>query len=161
MGVILLTWLFSSISTFGLIDKRYSNQDAAGRVKQDITTGRAELLRTELEAFYQAPLTGIGVGKIREFRYETTGRLSATHNEISRILSEHGLFGLISLLVLVATPLSLLLKRKPHSYLLPLLIFWLLTISHSSMRIAAPAFVYGLALINIINAKQKPAIHRK
>src|SRR5690606_17063370 len=31
--VLIFTWLFTSVQTFGLIDKRYSNQDAAGRVK--------------------------------------------------------------------------------------------------------------------------------
>ena len=160
-GVILLTWLYSSVSTFGLIDKRYSNQDAAGRVKQDISTGRAELLKSELQAFYDAPLTGIGVGKIREYRFEATGRISATHNEVSRLLSEHGLPGLFALTILIITPIFLLLSSKPNRYLLPLFFFWLLTINHSSMRIAAPAFIYGLALIQIIHAKPKTLIHRK
>lgn len=161
VSVIVSTWIISSVTTYGLINKRYTNQDAAGRVKEDVTTGRAELLRTEIEAFYSAPFTGIGVGKIREFRYETTGTLSATHNEVSRILSEHGLFGLISLLLLIITPLTFLFKKKYNIYLLPLLMFWLLTIGHSSIRIAAPAFVYGLALLNISYETRKPAIHRK
>ncbi len=160
-GVIMVTWLYSSISTLGLIDKRYSNQDAAGRVKEDVSTGRAELMKTELDAFYEAPFTGIGVGKVKEFRLDSTGIESATHNEVSRLFSEHGLFGLIALMVLVTTPLSLIFKKKQSPYLVTFLLFWLLTISHSSMRIAAPAFIYGLALIHIIHAKPRTIIHRK
>jgi len=160
-GVIMVTWLYSSISTLGLIDKRYSNQDAAGRVKEDVSTGRAELMKTELDAFYEAPFTGIGVGKVKEFRLDSTGIESATHNEVSRLFSEHGLFGLIALMVLVTTPLSMIFKKKQSPYLVTFLLFWLLTISHSSMRIAAPAFIYGLALIHIIHAKPKTIIHRK
>jgi MFS family permease len=160
-GVVLVTWLFTSISTFGLIDKRYSNQDAAGRVKEDITTGRAELIDSELEAFYERPFTGIGVGKIKEYRLAQTGRLSATHNEVSRILSEHGIFGMFSLFVLVITPLVFRVRNRSNVYLFSFFIFWLLTINHSSMRIAAPAFMYGLALITIVYAKKKPAIHRE
>lgn len=160
-SVVLVTWLFTSFSTLGLIDKRYSNQDAAGRVKEDITTGRAELIDSELEAFYERPFTGIGVGKIKEYRLEQTGRLSATHNEVSRILSEHGIFGLLSLVVLVLTPIVFRMRNRSNVYLFSFFIFWLLTINHSSMRIAAPAFIYGLALISIVYAKKKPALHRE
>jgi O-antigen ligase/polysaccharide polymerase Wzy-like membrane protein len=162
--VILLSlgvWVISSINTGGLIDKRYSNQDAAGRIKEDVTTGRVDLLDVELQAFYENPLTGIGVGKIKEYRYEQTGRLSATHNEMSRMLSEHGLFGLFALSVLFFTPLLFRLKNRTNLLLYSFFIFWFLTINHSSMRIAAPAFIYGLSLITIINVQRKRTLHRK
>jgi len=154
-------WALSSINTGGLIDKRYSNQDAAGRIKDDVTTGRVELLDAELQAFYENPLTGIGVGKIKEYRYEQTGRLSATHNEMSRMLSEHGLFGLFALVVLFFTPLLFRVKNKSNLFLYSFFIFWFLTINHSSMRIAAPAFIYGLALITITYVQRKSTLHRK
>jgi O-antigen ligase len=154
-------WGLSSVSTGGLIDKRYANQDAAGREKADLTTGRAKLLDTELQAFYENPLTGIGVGKIKEYRYEQTGRLSASHNEMSRMLSEHGLFGLFALVVLFFTPLLFRVKNKTNLLLYSFFIFWFLTINHSSMRIAAPSFIYGLALITITYVQRKSTLHRK
>ena len=43
IGFAALTWLLSSIETNGLLDKRYANQDAAGREKADVSTGRSEL----------------------------------------------------------------------------------------------------------------------
>jgi O-Antigen ligase len=162
--VILLSlgvWAISSINTGGLIDKRYSNQDAAGRIKEDVTTGRVDLLDAELQAFYENPLTGIGVGKIMEYRYEQTGRLSATHNEMSRMLSEHGLFGLFALVVLFFTPLLFRVKNKTNLLLYSFFIFWFMTINHSSMRIAAPAFIYGLSLITITYVQKKSTLHRK
>ncbi len=161
VGVLLFTWLYSSISTMGLIDKRYANQDAAGRTKEDITTGRVELLNAELEAFYTYPLTGIGVGKIKEYRLETTGRESATHNEVSRILSEHGLFGLMALIVLLFSPLLLRIRNRSNLYLFSFVIFWFLTINHSSMRLVAPAFIYGLAVLTIVSENRKNRLHRK
>lgn len=160
-GVIMATWVYSSSTTLGLIDKRYANQDAAGRVKEDVTTGRVELLNSELEAFYTYPLTGIGVGKIKEYRLEQTGRESATHNEVSRILSEHGLFGLFALMVLLFKPVLLRFKNRSNLFLYSFVIFWFLTINHSSMRLAAPAFIYGLAVLTIINGYKKDRIHRK
>lgn len=158
--VMFCTWIFISFSTSGLIDKRYANQDASGREKQDITSGRTELLNSELEAFKENPITGIGIGKMKEYRLASTGRLSASHNELSRLLSEHGVFGFFALVILILTPLVLRFKFRNNLYFYSFLIFWFLTINHSSMRIAAPAFIYGLALITLVNAKKNP-LHRK
>lgn len=35
-------WSYSTEQTNGLIQKRYSNQDASGRLKEDQLTGRGE-----------------------------------------------------------------------------------------------------------------------
>lgn len=156
---LIFTWLFTSVQTYGLLNMRYSNQDAAGRVKEDITTGRAELIATEMDAFFNAPLTGVGIGKIKEFREEATGVSAATHNELSRLLSEHGLPGLIALIILVFSPLIYWLFYRPNVYFFAFYFFWLLTISHSSMRLAAPGFIYGLCLLYIIH--EKNTLHRK
>ena len=158
--VIVGTWLYTSISTLGLIDKRYANQDAAGRVKKDLSTGRLELINTELEAFYRYPWTGVGIGKTKEFRQEITGYVTASHNEVTRMLSEHGMFGFFGLMILIIAPFIFRTKDKSNLYLYSFVIFWFLTINHSSMRIAAPAFIYGLCLISIINAK-KNTLYRK
>lgn len=157
---LIFTWLFTSVQTTGLIDYRYTNRDAAGRLKQDITTGRSELISSELEAFYQKPLTGIGVGKIKEFRFEQSGTLAATHNEVSRLLSEHGVLGLGALVLLFFTPLFYWFRQRHNPYLIALFIFWFLTINHSSMRLAAPAFIYGLSLLYVLNEK-KPRLYRQ
>ncbi|WP_034886443.1 O-antigen ligase family protein [Gillisia sp. JM1] len=157
---ILLIWVYSSIKTFGLIENRYENRDSAGQLKDDITTGRIELVTTELDAFYNFPLTGIGVGKGYEYREETLGIDIASHNEISRLLSEHGLLGLIALLILIFVPILFWTKFKNNYYFLAFMAFWFLTINHSAMRIAMPAFVYGLALLYIVDEK-KPPVHRK
>ena len=159
--IVAFTWLYISVSTSGLIDKRYANQDASGREKQDLTTGRGELIDAELQAFYNNPLTGIGIGKMKEFRLETTGRDSATHNEVTRTLSEHGTFGLMALVVLIIAPLVFRIRNKTNLYMYSFFLFWFLTINHSSMRIAAPAFIYGLCLITIIDANKRPVIYRK
>lgn len=157
--VITFTWIITSVFTSGLIDKRYNNQDAAGRVKQDITTGRGELIESELQAFKTNPIFGIGAGRTKEFRREYTGVESATHNEVSRMLSEHGILGIIALIILLFTPLTHWLGNKNNIFIFSFLSFWFLTINHSSMRIAAPAFIYGLCLITIVHEK-KHRLHR-
>jgi hypothetical protein len=153
-GVLVLTWLITVFFSSGLIVNRYSNEDAAGRLKTDITTGRSEIIGTELAAFYENPITGVGVGKAKEYRDEKTGIAAASHNETSRMLSEHGLFGVFGLLVLLCTPLVFRIENRKNIFFYSFLAFWFLTINHSSMRIAASAFIYGLSLINIANTNK-------
>lgn len=160
LGSIIMIWMYSSMKTFGLIGNRYSNKNAQGELKEDITTGRVELVETELLAFYNHPVTGIGVGKGREYREEHLGIGINTHNEISRLLSEHGLLGIFALLILIFVPIVFWTKFKNNYYFLAFLAFWFLTINHSAMRIALPAFVYGLALLYIVDEKKDP-VYRK
>lgn len=142
-------WGYSSMQTRGLIEKRYANQDAKGREKKDRLGGREAIIGTDLKLFLENPVMGIGAGMGMEFRKETTGHASAAHNEVSRMLSEHGLFGLFGLLILLFTPCILYLGNKQHFYFLSFFIFWFLTINHAAMRIAAPAFIYALCLLSI------------
>lgn len=157
-GVIAVTWFTVSIFTSGLIVNRYSNQDAAGRLKETISSGRTEILQTELSTFYRNPIFGVGVGKAKEVREDNTGISIATHNELSRLLSEHGIFGIIALLVLFLMPLSLRFRNKSNPYFYVFLLFWFITINHSSMRIAAPAFMYGLALLYVLPERVKKQV---
>ena len=160
LGAIFLIWSYSSIKTYGLLQYRYENRNSAGVLKDDITTGRVELIVTELKAFYDHPFTGIGVGKGYEYRQETLGMEIASHNELSRLLSEHGLLGLFALLILIFVPILFWTKFKNNYYFLAFVVFWFFTINHSAMRIALPAFVYGLALLYIVDEKKDP-VYRK
>lgn len=159
MALVVLTWVFSSLQTGGLIEKRYANQDAAGRQKEELATGRAALISFELEEFISNPFLGVGAGKIKELRYEKEGRAAASHNEISRILGEHGMLGIIAFLIIFSVPLLYRMRNRKNIYFYSFFLFWFLTVNHSSMRIAAPAFIYGLSLLNI--SYEKPVVHRK
>ena len=160
-GAIFITWSITSIRTMGLIDMRYANKDAAGRIKEDLSTGRKELISSELTFFLNNPVLGIGVGKSKEYREAKYGIESASHNELSRLLSEHGIFGLCALVLLIAVPLAFRLQNRKNYLFYAFLGMWFLTINHSSMRIAAPALMYALALLNFVNEKKKPAVHRQ
>ncbi|WP_412984483.1 O-antigen ligase family protein [Pontimicrobium sp. IMCC45349] len=153
------TWITSSNQTEGLIDKRYSNQDAKGEVKEDISTGRVDLFVGELEGFFQHPFVGVGASGMKQFRLELEGGIVASHNEISRLLSEHGLMGVLILLILIFKPLDYRTQHKGNLFFYAFLCFWFATINHSAMRIAAPAFIYSLSLLNI--RYDKPSIRRK
>jgi len=153
-------WSYSSYQTGGMIDKRYANQDPRGREKESKLSGRETLIETELQMFLENPILGIGVGKNKEYREELTGITAASHNEISRMLAEHGTLGIFALLILLLTPTLLAFNNRQHLYLFPFVLFWLLTINHAAMRLAAPAFVYALSLLKI-ESLEKATVHRK
>lgn len=143
------TWAYTSFQTGGLIDKRYANQDAKGRIKESKFTGREEIAQSEIDMFLKNPIFGVGVGKGVEVRESETGIFVLSHDEITRMLAEHGTLGILALLILFFTPLVLYLENKFNMYLLCFVLFWLLTINHAAMRTAAPAFVYSLSLLNV------------
>ncbi|MBS4041278.1 MAG: O-antigen ligase family protein [Flavobacteriales bacterium] len=143
-------WTYSTIQTSGLIEKRYANQDAAGRLKQDKLGGREKVNKAEIQMFLDNPITGVGVGVNKQYREEMTGIEAASHNELTRMLAEHGLAGLLGLLILFLVPFFTSFANKQHIFLWSFFFFWLLTINHAAMRLAAPAFVYALSLLKVV-----------
>ena len=145
----LATWSYTSSTTGGLIDKRYANQDAKGREKESALTGREGIIENEINNFIENPIFGIGVAKGYELRKIQSGFVSVSHNEITRMLAEHGSLGVMGLLILFFTPMILYLDNKQNIYIFCFLAFWLLTINHAAMRLAAPAFIYSLSLLKV------------
>ena len=157
--VAVATWTISSYQTSGLLDNRYTNRDAIGREKEDITTGRVDLFVDEFQGFMSNPFFGVGANGMKQSRLVDLGTVVASHNEISRLLSEHGILGIIILLILIFKPLDYRTQNKNNIMFYAFLAFWFATINHSAMRIAAPGFIYGLSLLNVTNEKRP--LHRK
>jgi hypothetical protein len=156
-----ITWIYTSNQTGGLIDKRYANEDAVGRKKDTQFTGREEIWNSEIEDFIDNPVFGVGVAKALEIREEKNGgMIIASHSEVSRTIAEHGAMGIIALMIVFITPVFLFLDNRQHIFMFSFLFFWLLTINHAAMRIAAPAFVYSLSLLKVF-LDEKSSLHRE
>jgi O-antigen ligase len=117
------------------------------------------LFLKEFNEFVENPFLGVGVGRIKDLRFQKTGIHAASHNEMSRIISEHGLLGALAFSILLVVPLLLRFGDRSNVLFYSFYFFWLLTVNHSAMRIAAPAFIYALSLLHITN--DKPSIHRQ
>lgn len=146
-----VAWLFSSYQTDGMINKRYNNQDAAGRFKESRLSGREDIMETDLKFFYENPVFGVGPG-ISGMMREDEGIYGAqAHSEPTRLLAEHGSLGLIILILLVFVPILKYFRYRlfHHIYFFPFLIFWGLTINHAATRIVAPGVLYALTLLNV------------
>jgi O-antigen ligase len=152
--IILFTFtlfVYSADVTGGMLINRYTNKNAAGIERKDVTTGRIDLFKSELDNFYEHPFFGIGVGGSKYGRLEAEGIVAASHNEMSRLLSEHGMIGLVVLILLLYIPTRHILNQPflARAFLSAFLAFWFLTINHSAMRIAFPAFIYGMSVMVI------------
>lgn len=140
-------WIYSSFQTRGLIEKRYANKDALGREKKDRLGGREQIMDADIALFLDNPIFGVGAGLSKEKRADQLGVAIASHNEVTRLFSEHGLMGIFALLIIGVTPFIFYIENRQHLYFLSFYFFWLLTINHAAMRTAAPAFVYALSLL--------------
>ncbi|QSS96414.1 O-antigen ligase family protein [Psychroflexus sp. ALD_RP9] len=149
VGAGIVVWTITVLSTGGMVARKYANEQASGVEREDITTGRVEIANAEFEIFSDQPFLGSGVGMSKVARLELVGDKAASHNEITRMISEHGLLGIIALLLLLLVPAFEFLKQPKNLFIIPLIVFWGATINHSAMRIAAPGFFYGFALLSV------------
>lgn len=128
--------------TSGTLGERFSDSDL---------TGRDLLIEADLVAFREHPLLGVGPGQSKAY-HDRTFRRVAAHTEYSRMLAEHGLFGLASLLLLAWMVGKALLRPVPalQKAMAAGLIAWsLLFMFHAAVRMAAPCFTFaiGIALL--------------
>ena len=111
-------------------------------------TGREEAIEADLLAFRQHPITGVGVGLGTSYRGALLGTNVAAHTEYTRLLGEHGLPGLASLLLLLV-----LLGRHymqtgsglDRALTAALAIWGFSVMTQSAMRFAAISLAIGLA----------------
>ncbi|MCG1036615.1 O-antigen ligase family protein [Polaribacter sargassicola] len=145
-------WLYTSNITGGMIDNRYAGKNSIGKKKEDVSSGRLDIINMQLESFLESPFFGIGVGNGKYKRLESGEHVTAaSHNEVGRLIEEHGIMGIFALIILLTLPLENIYfsNNYQRAFLVAFFVFWFLTINHTAMRIAFPAFAYGLSLIRI------------
>ena len=144
-------WNVVNSITGGMAYNRFSGRDTAGNVKADISTGRGDLFIQEIQMFLDNPLSGIGAGEVVTVRNAMYSSKQPSHTEYSRLLAEHGFFGLIDLIILVAFPLFWYRKTSGFSriFFIANISYALLILFPSSTRIIFPLFLYGLSFLNI------------
>ncbi len=140
--------------TGGSLEERF--QDVGTAKREDIAT-------TDIQIFYENPLLGVGVGLAYDYRERFLGYKAMSHTEFSRLLSEHGAFGLIALLSLIA--MSLINLKRQQSNLGRALIIgtaaWcVMFMLNAGMRLAAPSFIWGLTFVTIVSPPPRRIPHR-
>lgn len=124
---------------------------------------RGELFAAEMRVWREHPLFGAGPGMAKPAR-DAPGAPAAAHTEFSRLLAEHGLFGLAALLLLAlmtAQRFSQALSPTARAMVLSMITWSMLFQVHSAMRLAAPGFLFGLAFANPMFRAPAPAVARE
>jgi O-antigen ligase len=102
-----------------------------------------------LHTFLENPILGVGVGQSSAFRTSEFGRNVATHTEYTRIISEHGMLGLISFLFLLLAYGRAFVRNRhifARSISLAFSLWAFACMSHAAMRIALIPLILGLAM---------------
>lgn len=128
--------------TGGVLVSRFENTGS---------TGRDLLIKADLQSWSQNPLLGIGpgLGEPNRLRYFHAG---AAHTEYSRMLAEHGLLGVFSLIVLGAIGFRSVREQsslKGKAVSAAFVVYALLFMAVDATRLVAPSFAFGLASMTL------------
>ena len=128
-------------------------EDFTGGHLQNRFTDRSEadtrtyLAEQDLETFTDHPVLGVGVGQSEVERRDR--RTVAAHTEYTRLLAEHGLFGLLAVLCLIAMFVQGYLRQPSlwgRAWTAALVAWTAAEMGHSAMRLALVPFVFTLAM---------------
>jgi hypothetical protein len=129
-----------------------------------LTSGRTLIMYIDWEIFNDNLLFGVGPGMGNALRKKYGYSLEvAAHNEFSRILAEHGLFGVGAMLIMLVVPFQRFFLSKKileRIIVIAFIGFCFVFMTHSATRIAAPCFLYGFAFVRILPSRQLTNRHR-
>lgn len=131
---------------FPLLDN-FTGGSLKERFEDTETTGRTDIVASDLQLFTDHPLFGVGVGASYSMREPILERKAMTHTEFSRLLSEHGMFGVISFFLLAYMILSRYRKQRTilgRALVAGAAVWACLFMTNAAMRLAAPSFFFGL-----------------
>lgn len=141
---------------------RFTGGALTDRFSQTQTTGRGDLMVADFHLFLEHPLLGVGPGVAKHMR-EADLHNAASHTEVTRLLAEHGSLGLIALGLLAwMAARAFLFARSPveQALVLAFAAWGASTMLHAGMRVAAPAFVFGLAMATAGMAEERYSARR-
>ena len=116
-------------------------------------THRDAIVYEDLRLWGEHPLLGLGPGGAM---FQRRGESTLAHTEYTRLLSEHGLFGVIALVALFAICATVWFKRQPldERVLRVAFMLWtLVSMLHIGMRLAAIGLMFGWGCARTLLAK--------
>ncbi len=144
---------FSNQITGGVLSQRYQGETAgtiSGTKEKDLnvyTSNRSSLAAIEWSIFNQNMFLGVGPGGGYEAREKYFGTRIASHTEVTRLLAEQGLPGLLIAVIFVFYPLVRIKKstsREETYYLIAFFSLAIITSFHSGMRTMLTPLFWGI-----------------
>ena len=137
--------------TGGALLARFENKDL---------TGRDVLMKNDLNLFLANPVLGVGVGMGKASRGEARGELDDvdSHTEYTRLISEHGVFGAVALVLMLLMSVQAAFYQAPgwpKAVSASLVAFALVFMLGSGMRLAIPSFLLAFSGVRIMPQSRK------
>jgi hypothetical protein len=162
---VLAILLVSAVAYFIIFPRLDSFTEGAlsARFEDTSTSGREELARADLEIWFDNFIFGVGPGVATEHRSEVS-HTGIAHTEFTRLLAEHGLYGLVALFVIVGTAARSLFKARTarERALIVAIAGWSsLYMLNAAMRLVAPSIMFGLAFAYFMPAAKETVVLSK
>ena len=128
------------------------------RLSDQSVESRKIILRSELIAFRENLILGIGPGMSRAYRLYNFNDPKHTHTEYTRLLAEHGIFGLFVIVLLIVITFRNFKSNESISkvFLISFAIWSFLFMLHSATRLVAPSVIFALSASHLkLNKKDK------
>jgi len=164
---LVITFQIADSVTKGMLRLRYQGETTstlAGSREVDIntlTTGRFTIFQEDFDIWMDNFTFGAGVGISKYIRSRAGGIRQlpvASHVELSRLLAEHGLLGLLWFAILIVSGLRLI-KHKSNSkfqgVLLALFLLGIYTTFHAATRTYLTPLLIGISVLSIVDIYNK------
>ncbi|MCO6509285.1 MAG: O-antigen ligase family protein [Aridibacter famidurans] len=160
---VLIAIVLFLVFVFPFMDE-FTGGQLSERFQDTGTAARTTIAESDLELFLNNPVFGVGIGASYSLREALIDRKAMTHTEFSRLLSEHGMFGLVAL-VLLGLMIVFNFKRQQgidgRAFVAGAAVWSCLFMTNSAMRLAAPSFMLGLTFVTIAARKRRFALKYK
>jgi O-antigen ligase len=143
LGITLVAGVYPALDDFtdGIFSQRFSDLD---------TTGRLEVAEADLQAFAESPVLGVGVGQSDRFHEQYLGFEVTSHTEYTRLLAEHGLFGIFYFIILASMLFNRYLVSRPgldRAIMAAMAVWGMTVMTHTAMRLAAIPLSLALGFV--------------
>ncbi len=167
-ALVVFSFIIVNNITGGALLDRYKGETYSTKLGYEdlsiskVTTGRFDIIMSDLNMWRENPILGVGVGVSNLLR-PGFGVENISHTEQSRLLAEHGILGLIVIFIIVFTFIKNFQKRKGIQRAILILFFLVsfLTMFHSATRLAITGFIYGMGFLYLIFPNEDNSIYRK
>lgn len=148
--VLFLIIIFPFLNNFtgGALQERFEDQEA---------TGRLEIVEADADIFAENPFLGVGVGNA----YEARGKFlyphkAVSHTEFSRLIAEHGIFGIFSIGALIFMVIFNFRRQTSDfgkAFIAGFVMWSALFMLNAGMRLAAPSIILGIIYLTLVNTQ--------
>lgn len=132
----------------------------------DTKSGRTELAHNDVAIFGRHPLFGVGPGMTKyqrlsydicELRNDHCDAEPSSHTEFTRMLSEHGIPGLVAIGVLASLAVAAVTRAgRSRAFAVTFLTWAVAQMFYANIRVVAVAIAFGFAFIRVGPPEEEP-----